>query len=170
MTCSIEGYQILSLTAQEMILYVRLVWKAHGLLQSSCCLLGKVLVWSEAMDAEGEKLKLWYCPNHTLDWTNVLRNGPLCKITIIRSFSTLGNSSSRRQRPIDSTYPSQELRKWKGTADYYVRLIQQNGRCNSPCLPRKYFCGSRKKGNACVLKSFFARKRSSQINTCFVRA
>jgi hypothetical protein len=67
------------------------------------------------MDAEGEKLKLWYCPNHTLDWTNVLRNGPLCKITIIRSFSTLGNSSSRRQRPIDSTYPSQELRKRKGT-------------------------------------------------------
>jgi hypothetical protein len=56
-----------------MILYVRLVWKAHVLLQSSCCLLGKVLVWSEAMDAEGEKLKLWYCPNHTLDWTNVPR-------------------------------------------------------------------------------------------------
>src|ERR1700733_4326628 len=155
------------------ILYVRLVWKAHGLLQSSCCLLGKVLVWSEAMDAEGEKLKLWYCPNHTLDWTNVPRNGHYAKLQPSGP-SLSRNSFSLLQRPyrLNLSAPgiTQRDRYITVSADYYARLIEQTRCCNSPCLPRKYFCGSRKKGNACVLKSFFARKRSSQINTCFVRA
>jgi hypothetical protein len=39
-----------------------------------------VLVWSEAKDAEGEKLKLWCCANHTLDWTDVPRIARCAKL------------------------------------------------------------------------------------------
>jgi len=31
------------------------------------------------MDAEGEKLKIWCCANHTLDWTDVPRIGQYAK-------------------------------------------------------------------------------------------